>query len=68
MNTSSTAYSPAPLTSNFALLPKLARSHNSAFKPVSKLLSSKALRKTQSWLSAEKKKGALHAPFKQPLL
>ena len=68
MNTSSTVYIPSPAKSNFGSLPKLARSHNSAFKPLTKPVSSKAVRKTQSWLNAEKNKGALHQPFRQPLL
>ena len=72
MNTSSTVYAHSQIKlTNYGLLPKLARSHNSAFKPVTKPVSAKALRKTQSWLNSEKKKGALLPPFQtqgaQPL-
>ena len=67
MNTSSSAYPRSPIKlTNVGLLPKLARSHNSAFKPVMKPLSSKVLKKTQSWLNSEKKNGSLLPPFKLP--
>ena len=60
--TSANIRSPYKLTSA-GLLPKLARSHNSAFKPVVKPLSPKVLNKKLSWLHGGKKKVDLFPPF-----
>ena len=61
--TSANIRSPYKLTASAGLLPKLARSHNSAFKPIVKPLSPKALNKKLSWLHGGKKKSNLFPPF-----
>ena len=63
MNTYANSHS-AIKQSSPALLPKLKRSHNSAFKPLDRKLQAKLLKKSNSWLHPEKKTGLLLAPFR----